>query len=129
MDLADVVYIIDGSLELAELPEPTPEGHRFIATLFDNIHDPCMLQGRGLRREPGSGYEYATASATGELRTVTLRNLAARIAGTNLGHDFPIQWKSVTEWIRIPPTLIVGDVNSILNKERPFHAPEESPAA
>lgn len=129
MDLADVVYIIDGSLELEELPEPTPDGHRFRATLFDTIHDPCMLQGRGLRPEPGSQWSYATASATGPLRTDALRNLVERIAGNSLGHDWPCMWKSVTDWVRIPPTLTVGKILPILNKERPFHAPEASPAA
>ena len=125
MDLSDVLYVIDGSLEVEELRQPTAEGHRFRATLYDNIHDPCMLQGEGLRPEPGSEWKYATATATGLLRRDSLEALARRIAGNTLGHDFPVMCKSVTEWMRIPPTLTAG--NPPVNVQRPFSQPE--PAA
>lgn len=124
MDLTDIVYIIDGSLEVTEHSDASGDGLDYVATLFDNIHDPCMVQGEGLRPEPGSTWRYAKAFASGPSQADALEALVRRIAGNSLGHDWPVMWKSTTEWLRIPPTLVVGDVSAILNVRRPFKEPE-----
>lgn len=130
MDLTDVIYIIDGSLEVVEHPDASGDGLDYVATLYDNIHDPCMVQGEGLRPEPGSTWRYAKAIASGPSQEQALEALVKRIAGNSLGHDWPVMWKSVTEWMRIPPTLVVGDVSAILNIRLPFkqEQPEETEA-
>lgn len=116
MELRDVLYIIDGSVEVTKLEETTPAGGPiYEAVLYDNTHDPCQVD--GLKPEPGSDWRngQARAKAVGTPRAA-LATLTRLIAGRSLGHDWPVMWKSCTEWLRVPPTLALGDIEGSVPK-------------
>ena len=129
MDLRDVVYIIEGSLEVSRLLVDGPDGEPiYEAVLYDNTHDPCQLQNK--QPEPESNWRYGQARAQGwYTERAALEELVRLMAGDVLGHDWPVMWKSCTEWTRIPPTLVVGD--PAVNVPQPQPSPLETapPAA
>jgi hypothetical protein len=124
MDLDDILYVTSGSLEVTRLPNGPAGEPVYEAALYDTIHDPCMLKGKGLKPEPGSEWMYAQARAKGLSPDAALDALTTLVAGAWLGHDWPVMWTSSTEWVRIPPNLTKG--NPPINVRRPYPLPEES---
>ena len=121
MDLSDVLYVIDGSLEVARLPDGPGGEPVYEAVLYDNIHDPCRIL--ELQPEPDSEWRYGLAKALGSDEPTSLGALIALIAGRHISYSFPIMWKSYDVTMRVPPSLVAG--SPPINVRRPFAPPPQ----
>ncbi len=122
MNLAEIVYQIDGKLRREFQPDNTCK-----VTLIDNTGEVAQV-----RRSVGPTNEWRTeqveAVATGKTPDEAEVELVNLMRGNVLIHNWPIMWTSSTSVLRIPDTLVVS------NQFVPFpiHTedyPPDSPAA
>lgn len=105
MDLGDVLYCLGGGQNEPKLTvEPTNNGDEHEAVLYDVIHDACTV-----RYPEGDARQHGEAAAKGNGVRGALDALVAVLAGSFLSYDVPVMWKSTTERLRIPPTLVSGN--------------------
>lgn len=102
MDLSDVLYIIEGSLEVGMLDVTGPKKELcYEAVLYDTVHDPCVVQFVGKPRVDARARGWHTEKAA-------LDELVLMLAGGVIGHCIPVLFETSLEWTRIPPTLVAG---------------------
>lgn len=96
MTLEEVVYQVDGKLELKYNPDDS-----CTLTLLDNINDPAVVRVISDRSE-------VEASATGRTPGEAKHNLVKLLRGNILKHEWPVMWTSTTSSLRIPDSLVVS---------------------
>jgi len=97
MTLDEVVYQIDGKLELKYNPDNSCK-----LTLLDNIHDPAVVR-------VISDCNEVVASVEGRTPSEAKDNLVKLLRGNTLKHEWPVMWTSSTAVLRIPDSLVVSD--------------------
>ncbi len=97
MTLEEVVYQIDG-----ELKEEEEVGRYSIKiSLLDNTKDVCAVRGAHIA--------LVEACAKGKTLAEARRNLVCLLRGNVLFHNWPIQWKTYTDSLRVPESLKESD--------------------
>ncbi len=93
MTLQEVVYQIDGKLELKFQPDNSSA-----MALLDNTNEPAMVRLASNRQE-------VEARATGRTPSEAEGNLVKLLRGNILKHEWPVMWTTSTASLRIPETL------------------------